>query len=157
MGRIKLPIPDPLGIIERATEDAPIQFWDPIAERTFHRTIEPSEEIKEFIEERIEKTEEDIDKALEHIKKAAESLECDFCKGLNVNLSEYLMKYNIIKRLEDEGHSLEEAKRIYEEKYADEVRRKVEQMQKDLNIGKHSINKSKGKFGEVISKTLRGD
>ena len=89
MRRIKLPIPDPLGILEKATEDAPIQFWDPVAEKVVHRTVElPGE---------IEKAEEDIDKALEHIKKAAESLECDFCKGLNVNLSEYLMKYNIIK------------------------------------------------------------
>jgi hypothetical protein len=151
--KLKIPIPDPLGILEKATEDEPIQFWDPLAERVFYRKVEPTPELKEFVE----KHEENIDKAIEHIKKAAENLECDFCKGLNVNLSEYLMKYNTIRKLEDKGYTLDEAKKIYEEKYADEVRHKVEKMQKDLKIKDHSITKSKAKFGEVLSRSLRGD
>lgn len=138
--KARIPVPDPLGVLEELTENGPIQLWDPLRAEIFG-----------------EEEGSEVDEALEHIKKAAESLECDFCKGLNVNLSEYLMKYDIIKKLQKEGRTIEEAKRIYQEEYDSEVKRKVARLQKDLKLKDKTIQNSKNKFGEVLTKSLRGD
>jgi len=67
------------------------------------------------------------------------------------------MKYDIIKKLQKEGRTIEEAKRIYQEEYDSEVKRKVARLQKDLKLKDKTIQNSKNKFGEVLTKSLRGD
>ena len=108
--KLRLPIPDPLGIIESITEGAPVQLFDPITSQESSKDISP-----ELSGDQVEMYTYHLEQALRHAP----------CPGCRKMVMGGLTTAQIYQHMEDTGLSakdiddaeIEKIKRNVKEKY----------------------------------------
>jgi len=97
---------------------------------------------------------EDVEAAIEHLKQAAKKLACPICRALHYHMIDYLMYYDAITRLKEEGVKDSEIDKVFKERFEPQIRRKLEQIKRELLIDDYSLRESRGKFVEMLKNAL---
>lgn len=125
--KIRIPIPDPLGILGDVTRDMPVVLYDPLqAAREIQAEIQAETETAQQPEVREKEKgyiESKIDNYTYHLEKALEYAPCPGCRALVISA---LVGVEIYRRMEEQGMKREEfteeeiqkIKREIEEKYS---------------------------------------
>lgn len=108
-----------------------------VEESEIRKKKEPEENEKE--EDKIE----DVEKAVELLKEACKYLLCPFCKARLLDEIEYLLTYDYKTKLIEVGYSPKEVDKIFEERYSKIVKRKIEELKKELRIGDMEFRQAK--------------
>jgi len=95
--------------------------------------------------------EENVDKAVVYIEEAARELACPVCRGILVNVIEYLLRYDYYTRLVEKGMTPEQAKEEYK-KYEPVVKARVGEIARMLRVS----GEGDKEFSEILMKSLTG-
>ena len=116
----------------------------PFSDEDFARTTRALEEASKI---------EDVERAIEYLKASAKQLICPICRALHVHMIEYLLRYDYKTKLVEQGVPID---KLNEEikKYGPEIKRKVDEIRKELKIDVISLRESRKKFLEIITKPL---
>jgi len=99
--------------------------------------------------------EEEIEEAIQHLKEAAKRFHCPVCRALHLHLAEFSLRYNLKKRLKEQGLSEEEIKKEFK-RYEPEIRERIERMREELKVRGDTYKKGKKKFTDIALKSLGG-
>lgn len=92
--KLRIPVPDPLGLLEDLTEGAPVQLFDPLIQR---------ETVKDVREEPL--TGDQTEMYTHHLEQALRYAPCPGCKTVVIG---GLTSAEIFKRMEETGMSVKE-------------------------------------------------
>ena len=130
-----------------------------LLEKRIQRLRKLREELKDELRETQKAIEEaskieDVEAAIEHLKQAAKKLACPICRALHYHMIDYLMYYDAITRLKEEGVKDSEIDKVFKERFEPQIRRKLEQIKRELLIDDYSLRESRGKFVEMLKNAL---
>ena len=86
---------------------------------------------------------EDVEKAIELIKEAGKYLVCPYCRARLLDEIEYLLTYHYKTKLIESGIDPKHVDEIFRERYSDIVKRKIEKIKNELNIGDFEYKQAK--------------
>ena len=114
--KIRIPVPDPLGLLEDLTEGAPVQLFDPFIPRVPHtRGDEPEPEP--------ELSGDQTEMYTHHLEQALRYAPCPGCKKVVMG---GLTTAEVYKRMEETGMSVKEMEGAEIEKIKQHVKEKYE-------------------------------
>ena len=105
------------------------------------------------VEEKKENKEitDNIEKAVEYMIQAARHVACSYCRGRIVDEIDFLLRFHYKTKLVESGVDPKEVDKVFEERYADLVKRRVEKIRKELKVGDKAFMVAvKDKASEVL-------
>ncbi|HDN73882.1 MAG TPA: hypothetical protein ENG16_02515 [Archaeoglobus sp.] len=97
---------------------------------------------------------EDVEAAIEHLKQAAKKLACPVCRALHLHMIDYLLYYDTITRLREKGVKESDIDKIFKEKFEPQIKKRLEDIKRELLVDDYSYREAKGKFVEILKNTL---
>jgi len=96
------------------------------------------EESYEREEPKVEENREikdDIEKAVEHLIEAARHVACSYCRGRIVDEIDFLLRFHYKTKLVESGVDPKDVDKVFEERYASLVKKRVEKIREELKVG----------------------
>lgn len=89
------------------------------------------------IEEKKENREitDNIEKAIEHLIEAARHVACSYCRGRIIDEIDFLLRFHYKTKLVESGVDPKEVDKVFEDRYASLVKKRVEKIRKELKVG----------------------
>jgi len=111
-------------------------------------------EVLEVEEKKEREITDNIEKAIEHMIEAARHVACSYCRGRIIDEIDFLLRFYYKTKLVESGVDPKEVDKVFEERYASLVKKRVEKIRKELKVGdKAYMVAVKDKAAEVLSQS----
>jgi negative regulator of replication initiation len=131
-------------------------FWLNEIRALFGEPIKPvTREEQKAIESIREATDvENVEESIELLKKSAKNFVCPICRSLHLHMIHYLLWYDAITKLREEGVPEDKILDEYEKKYKKMIEQRIEQLKKELLIDDYSFEKANERFVQMLKSVL---
>jgi len=133
-------------------------FWLNEIRALFGEPIRPTtREEQRAIESIREATDvENVEESIKLLTRSAKNFVCPICRSLHLHMIHYLLWYDAITKLREEGVPEDKILDEYEKRFKKVIEQRVEQLKKELLIDDYSFEKANERFMEMF-KSVLGD